>query len=61
MEIDMSCPFECQCGAVRCRGLVSGFSNLSRVEQKEYINGGATRSPSLTGAVKMWAEEHNIV
>ncbi|CAM9534772.1 unnamed protein product [Ectocarpus sp. 12 AP-2014] len=61
MEIDMSCPFDCQCGAVRCRGLVSGFSNLSRAEQKEYIDGGATRSPPLTGAVKTWAEEHDVV
>ncbi|CBN75799.1 conserved unknown protein [Ectocarpus siliculosus] len=61
MEIDMTCPFDCQCGAVRCRGWVSGFSNLSRAEQEEYIDGGATGSPPLTGAVKTWAEEHGIV
>ncbi|CAB1105383.1 unnamed protein product [Ectocarpus sp. CCAP 1310/34] len=60
MEIDMTCPFDCQCGAVRCRGWVSGFSNLSRAEQEEYIDGGATGSPPLTGAVKTWAEEHGI-
>ncbi|CAM9983024.1 unnamed protein product [Ectocarpus sp. 8 AP-2014] len=61
MEIDMTCPFDCQCGAVRCRGWVSGFSNLSRAEKEEYIDGGATGSPPLTGAVKTWAEEHGIV
>ncbi|CAN0161670.1 unnamed protein product [Ectocarpus sp. 4 AP-2014] len=61
MEIDMTCPFDCQCGAVRCTGWVSGFSNLSRDEQEEYIDGGATGSPPLTGAVKTWAEEHGIV
>ncbi|CAN0375012.1 unnamed protein product [Ectocarpus sp. 12 AP-2014] len=60
MEIDMTCPFDCQCGAVRCRGCVSGFSNLSLAEQEEFIDGGATGSPPLTGAVKTWAEEHGI-
>ncbi|CAM9407451.1 unnamed protein product [Ectocarpus fasciculatus] len=61
MEIDMTCPFDCQCGAAKCKGWVSGFSNLSSAEQKEYIDGGATGSPPLTGAVKTWAEEHSIV
>ncbi|CAN0428932.1 unnamed protein product [Ectocarpus fasciculatus] len=61
MEIGMTCPFDCQCGAAKCKGWVSGFSNLSSAEQKEYIDGGATGSPPLTGAVKTWAEEHNIL
>lgn len=74
MEIDISCPFDCSCGAGNCRGRVSGFANMAPAAQREYaeaaagIEGekpagagaGAGRHPPLTGAVKAWAKE-NVV
>lgn len=38
-EVDMSSPFDCHCGADRCRGRVSGFANLPPAVQKEYLDG----------------------
>lgn len=35
----MSSPFDCNCGADRCRGRVSGFANLPPAEQREYLDG----------------------
>ncbi|CAN0394543.1 unnamed protein product [Pylaiella littoralis] len=38
MEINMVCTFDCACGADKCKGRVSGFANLPRTAQKEYLD-----------------------
>lgn len=74
MEIDMVCPFDCLCGAEKCKGRVSGFASLPRTSQKEYLDGrwakASTASekirekvrlpgpPPLVGAVIIWAKEN---
>ena len=71
MEIDMSCPFDCGCGADNCRGRVSGFANLPPAAQKEYLSAAAVPAastagegpdgpPPLTGAVRAWAKENHV-
>lgn len=68
MEIDMSDPFDCLCGAPKCRGRISGFSNLAPDIQAEYIAGDQTSRvggtsagaapdfPPLTPMVKAWLD-----
>eukprot|EP00903_Cladosiphon_okamuranus_P010554 g9982.t1 len=68
MELDMSCPFDCRCGADNCRGRVVGFANLPRAAQKEYTSAPTVSlagekpkgPPPLTGAVRAWAKEANL-
>lgn len=49
----MSSPFDCTCGAGRCRGRVSGFANLPPAVQREYLDGRwtATRTTPPARAV----------
>eukprot|EP00904_Undaria_pinnatifida_P003002 jgi/Undpi1/12702/HiC_scaffold_6.g02370.m1 len=64
MEINMISSFDCNCGAVNCRGRISGFSNLPRSVQEEYIekrwstsevgDGGSGAPALLTEVVKDW-------
>lgn len=68
MEINMSDPFDCLCGAPKCRGRIAGFSNLAPDIQAEYIAGGQTSEvegrsagaapdlPPLTPVVKAWLD-----
>lgn len=68
MEIDMSDPFDCECGAPKCRGRISGFSKLAPDIQAEYIAGGRTSGvgersagaapdlPPLTPVVEAWLD-----
>lgn len=69
MELDMSSPFDCRCGADNCRGRVSGFANLPPAAQKEYTTSAPAASvagkrpegpPPLIGAVRAWAKEANL-
>ena len=64
MEVDIISSFDCACGAVNCRGHISGFSKLPPSVQEEYIQGrwltsqvgteGSGAPPLLTGVVKDW-------
>lgn len=75
MEIEMSSPFDCRCGADNCRGRVSGFANMAPAAQREYAGGGTAAAAAtrrvvgggrptgplpLTGAVKAWAKQNNL-
>ncbi|CAM9722052.1 unnamed protein product [Hapterophycus canaliculatus] len=42
MELELSSPFDCSCGADRCRGRVSGFANLPPAVQREYLDESST-------------------
>ena len=39
MEVDMVSSFDCACGAVNCRGRISGFSKLPPSVQEELSKG----------------------
>lgn len=64
-EVDMTSSFDCACGAVNCRGRISGFSRLPPSVQQEYLQGrwstsevgagGSGAPPLLTEVVKAWA------
>ena len=63
-EVEMISSFDCACGAVNCRGRISGFSRLPSSVQAEYIQGrwstsevgagGSGAPPLLTKVVKAW-------
>lgn len=67
MEIDMVCPFDCNCGSPNCKGKIAGFSRLSPKVQEEYLKQSmpddvgvkvAGKPAPLTPFVRSWAKMH---